>query len=150
MKNYKHAAALLLALVAAHPPNVAATLNPDVTPDTLGQTICRPGYSDTVRPSTSYTNPIKFRLMEQSGITREDAKAWALDHRLAIGLGGHPRALDNLQLLTRTENSRKSRIEAKMICYVCTGALPLHQAQAEVLEDWRAAYHRWAPIKCRR
>lgn len=127
-----------------------ATLNPDVRQDTIPQTICRPGYSTTVRPSTSYTNAIKFSLMEQSGIQREEARDWALDHRLAIGLGGHPRALDNLQLLPSTENSRKSRIEAKMICYVCTGAIPLHQAQSELLHDWREAYHRYAPVKCRR
>ena len=128
----------------------AVLLNPDVRPDTIQQTICRPGYSATVRPSVSYTNPIKFRMMDREGLPREGAKDWALDHRLAIGLGGHPRQLDNLQLLTRSENGRKSRIEAKMICYVCKGVMPLDQAQVEVWEDWRAAYRRWASVKCRR
>lgn len=127
-----------------------ARLNPDVTQETIEQTICRPGYSATVRPSTSFTNPIKFRLMGQAEIPREGAGEWALDHRIPIVLGGHPRQLENLQLLTRAENSRKARIEVKLLCYVCSGAMPLEQAQAEILEDWQAAYRRWSAIKCRR
>lgn len=129
---------------------LALALNQDVRQDTIHSTICVPGYSATARPGTAYTNPVKFRLMDSADVPREDAKDWALDHKIPIALGGHPRKLDNLQLLTREENSRKARIEVKLLCYVCTGAMPLAQAQQEVVEDWRAAYWRHAGEKCRR
>jgi hypothetical protein len=102
-------------------------LNPDVSQSTIEQTICVKGYSSTVRPSTTYTNPIKFRLMRQEGIPESDKSDWALDHRIPISLGGHPRKLENLQLLTAKENSLKSRIEVKLLCYVCVGQMPRNQ-----------------------
>ncbi len=125
-------------------------LNPDVSQSTIQQTICVKGYSSTVRPSTSYTNPIKFRLMRQEGIPESDKSEWALDHRIPISLGGHPRALSNLQLLTATENSRKARIEAKLLCYVCAGQMPLAQAQQEIAAGWQAAYIRYSGQNCGR
>lgn len=128
----------------------SSALNPDVRQDTIQHTICVPGYSGVVRPSSRYTNPIKLRLLREAGLSPDDADLYALDHRLAIGLGGHPRQPDNLQLLTQHDNSRKSRVEAKLICLVCTDALPLDQAQAEVWQDWQATYHRYARQKCSR
>src|SRR5262249_9192536 len=35
--------------------------NPDVTQSTIGQTICVSGWTQTVRPPTSYTNPLKVQ-----------------------------------------------------------------------------------------
>lgn len=83
-------------------------LNPDVSQSTIRQTICVKGYSSTVRPSTSYTNPIKFRLMRQDGIPQSDKSEWALDHRIPISLGGHPRRIENLQLLTAKETAGRA------------------------------------------
>lgn len=131
---------------------LAATLalNPDVSQDTIQQTICQKGYSSTVRTSTSYTNPIKYRLMRQEGIPESEASEWALDHKIPISLGGHPRKLENLQLLTKHDNSRKSRIEVKLLCYVCVGQMPLAQAQQEIAGGWQAAYRRYSGQKCGR
>jgi hypothetical protein len=47
-------------------PNPALTpgaTNPDVTQDTISTTICVPGWTKTVRPPISYTNPLKRRLI---------------------------------------------------------------------------------------
>ena len=128
----------------------ALPLNPDVRQETIQQTICVKGYSSTVRPSTSYTGPIKSRLMREAGMPDDERSDWALDHHIPIALGGHPRRLDNLQLLTQHDNSRKSRIEVKLLCYVCTGQMQLDQAQKEVWDDWEAAYKRHAREKCNR
>lgn len=133
------------ALCASQP-----ALDSDVTQATIQQTICQKGYSSTVRPSTTFTNPIKFRLMAQRGIPETEKSEWALDHRVPIALGGPPRKLDNLQLLSQHDNSRKSRIEAKLLCYVCAGQMPLSQAQHDVWEDWEAAYRKYARDKCGR
>lgn len=123
-------------------------LNPDVSQETIQQTICVKGYSATVRQSTTYTNPIKYRLMRQDGIPESESSGWALDHRIPISLGGHPRSLGNLQLLTAKENSRKSRIEVKLLCYVCVGQMPLSHAQQEIAGGWQAAYRKHAMEKC--
>lgn len=88
--------------------------------------------------------------MRQVGIPESDKSEWALDHRIPISLGGHPRKLENLQLLTAKENSRKSRIEVKLLCYVCVGQMPLSQAQQEVAGGWQAAYRKYAREKCGR
>ena len=134
--------------IAFHSFAVGASLASDVTQSTIQQTICVKGYSSTVRPSTRFTNPIKFRLMRDAAIPESDKSDWALDHRVPIALGGHPRKLDNLQLLTTHDNGRKSRIEAKLLCYVCVGQMTLNQAQREVWEDWGLAYRKHARKKC--
>jgi hypothetical protein len=33
---------------------------------------------------------------------------------------------------------------------VCAGQLGLADAQREIVDDWQAAYHRYARVKCRR
>jgi hypothetical protein len=43
---------------------------------------------------------------------------------------------------------RKERIEAKLQCLVCAGQVALADAQREIVEDWQAAYHRYARVKC--
>ena len=128
----------------------AALLNSDVRSDTINQTICVTGYTETVRPATSYTNAIKFRLMREAGIDQAQSKDYALDHIVPLVLGGHPRSLDNLELLTEHDNARKSRVEVKLRCLVCSGQVPLEEAQEAIYDNWREAYHRYASEKCDR
>jgi cytochrome c-type biogenesis protein CcmH/NrfF len=81
------------------------------------------------------------------------AQAYELDHIIPLTLGGHPRNLDNLALQIREgENGakRKDRIEEKLQCLVCSGQVTLATAQRDILEDWQAAYDRYARVKCRR
>src|SRR6266516_6704078 len=39
--------------------------NPDVTPATLGTTICKHGWTRTIRPPVSYTNSLKLEQMRR-------------------------------------------------------------------------------------
>ena len=55
--------ALLPGLALALP-----AINPHVPQATMRETICRPGYSATAQPSTTYTSPIKWRFMAEAGI----------------------------------------------------------------------------------
>ena len=125
-------------------------LNPDVTQDTIRQTICVPGYTKEVRPATSFTNGAKALMLKRSGLDPLTASDYELDHVIPLALGGHPRKLENLQLQPWEEAKRKDRIEAKLQCLVCSGQIPLETAQSEILEDWRAAYHRYAKVRCDR
>jgi hypothetical protein len=142
---------LFLAAAAAHADHGA--LNPVVRQETIDQTICVPGYAKGVRPATSYTNGVKRMLFQRAHMNPALAQTYELDHIIPLALGGHPRKVENLALQPwEGENGakRKDRIETKLQCLVCSGQVTLAQAQREILEDWQAAYHRYASVKCRR
>jgi hypothetical protein len=125
-------------------------LNLDVTQDSIAQTICVPGYTKSVRPATSFTNGVKALLLKREGVDPSTAADYELDHIIPLALGAHPRKLDNLALQPWDEAKRKDRIEAKLHCLVCSGQVELADAQREIVDDWQAAYHRYARVKCLR
>ena len=130
------------------------TLNSDVNPETILATICIPGFTKAVRPSSNYTNGVKKKLMRDAGLNYDtQARAYELDHIVPLALGGHPRKLENLELQPwEGENGakRKDRIEVKLQCLVCGGQVPLAEAQHDIAGDWQSAYHRYAKVKCQR
>lgn len=144
---------LTVALLGAAPVGAAMALNPDVRQTSIQQTICTSGYSASVRPSTSYTNGVKRKLLRNAGQSESATQNYELDHIVPLALGGHPRSLDNL-MLQPWEGSdgakRKDRLEVKLQCLVCTGQVPLADAQREIYRDWQGAYHRYATVKCHR
>jgi hypothetical protein len=73
-------------------------INVDATQASLPQTICVRGWTATVRPSTSYTNAVKSKLLRQQGLPQADSANYELDHLIALALGGHPRKPENLWL----------------------------------------------------
>lgn len=143
-------AALCVSLGAAAEPVPMPVLNPDVSPETVAETVCRPGYAKAVRPSARYTGGIKIKLLIEAGLEPSAAAMFRLDHAVPLALGGHPRAPSNLMLQPLDQASRKDRVERKLACLVCTGQLGLQQARREIADDWDAAYHRYATVKCRR
>lgn len=89
----------LFSLLAAIPAfSTGEALNPDVTQETIATTICTSYYTNTVRPTTSYTNKMKGQLLDHAGIDRSLAHEYTLDHIIPLALGGHPSDPDNLQL----------------------------------------------------
>ena len=117
--------------------------NPDVTPETIDTTICVPGYTASVRPSTTYTNGVKAKLLRESAQPLVDAKLYELDHVIPLGLGGHPRNLRNLTLeVWEGEGGakKKDRLESRLQRLVCGRYVGLRDAQAQIYGAWRAAY----------
>lgn len=142
--------ALLFVSLPAHS---RGALNHDVEQATVQATICVPGYTKSVRPSTSYTNSVKIMLLRRAGIPEEMAAEYELDHIVPLALGGHPRKLENLELQPWAGHhgaKRKDRLEVKMQCLVCSGQIPLDEARRDIASDWQAAYHHYAMIKCQR
>jgi hypothetical protein len=128
-------------------------LNPDVYQDTIQDTICVVGYTKTVRPSASYTNGIKRRLLRDAGLPMEDASLYELDHIIPLALGGHPRNLSNLMLQPwegPDGAKRKDKLEVKLQCLVCSGQLALSAARAEIFNDWEAAARAHSHKRCSR
>jgi hypothetical protein len=109
----------------------AAMLNPQVTPDTLGLTICRPGYTKVIRPPNSYITMIKTRLLPAGA----DREAYVVDHSIALEIGGAPR-WPNLRVQTIAEAKRKDVLEHALHRAVCSGAISLPAAQAEMARRW--------------
>jgi hypothetical protein len=116
-------------------------LNPDVDEDTIYATICVSGYTKSVRPSTSYTNGVKKKLMRDAGIDAARIGDYELDHIVPLALGGHPRKLSNLMLQPwEGEHGAKAKdtLEVRLQSLVCRGKLDLTDAQVCIAQDWEA------------
>ena len=122
----------------------------DVTQASISTTICTPGWTATVRPSTSYTQGVKSKLLKEAGMNPDRAVDYDLDHFVPLALGGHPRSLDNLwlQRWDGEWNARvKDRLERRLQVMVCEGRLTLRAAQAAVERNWKRAYRRYVVEK---
>jgi hypothetical protein len=110
-------------------------INPDVTQATIGTTICRSGWTDTVRPSTSVTNRWKAQLMASYQVTVPNE----LDHLVALSLGGAPLDPRNLWPEPGSIPNPKDAIEGKLNRAVCAGRVTLTAAQTAIATDWTTA-----------
>ena len=70
-------------------------INPSVTQDNIKDTICVSGYTKKVRPPTSYTTPLKTKLMKSYGFT-DSRFNYEFDHLIPLEVGGHPTDVKNL------------------------------------------------------
>lgn len=125
-------------------------LNPDVHQATIHQTVCVAGYTAAVRPSTSYTNGVKTKLLRERGLPAAAASEYELDHVIPLALGGHPRSLANLALQPwESENSAKTkdRLERKLQALVCADKLPLDTARRDIYQDWQAAFRKYIGVR---
>ena len=114
--------------ILADPLRTPGVLNPEVTQQTIGATICRRGWTATIRPPTSYTNELKRRQMRQYGETG-DPSAYQEDHLISLELGGHPTDPRNLWPEPYPRAAEVDQIENELNAAVCSGRLTLAQAQ---------------------
>ena len=115
-------------LVVADPVRTPGVLNPDVTQQTIGATICVPGWTKSVRPSTDYTNALKVRQMRAYGLTGSPS-AFQEDHLISLELGGHPTDPRNLWPEPYPRAARVDLLENELNAKVCSGAMSLADAQ---------------------
>ncbi|GEM_PF-1922023 len=112
--------------------------DPRVTQGNIQSTICVPGYTKTVRPSTSVTDPIKTERMKAYGYT--DSKSnYELDHLIPLELGGAPSDIKNLwpeSYNTNPGSYDKDKLENYLHAQVCSGAMDLVTAQNEIATNW--------------
>ena len=123
-------------------------LDQAVRPSTIGSTICSSGWTSTVRPSESVTEPEKFASMEAYG-DRGRAGAYEYDHLVPLELGGalnDPRTLWPEPDYSRPSGyylNPKDHLERALNRLVCDGSMSLSRAQLLIATDWVAAYHRY-------
>lgn len=101
----------------------------------------RPGYTKTVRPPSSWTNPRKIAQMATLGITAPP-KDEEYDHRVPLEILGDPRSPLNLWPESWPEARLKDRLENAVAKDICTHKLTLKQGQAIFLGDFWAEYDR--------
>jgi hypothetical protein len=112
------------------------SVDPAVTQANIGSTICRSGYTETVRPPESQTEQFKFSVAEpaygQSGVSGE------LDHLVPLELGGSNDAT-NLWVESGPLPNPKDSVENALNREVCGGLLSLRAAQREIARNWLTA-----------
>ncbi|MGW7542359.1 hypothetical protein ACWGKQ_14760 [Streptomyces sp. NPDC054770] len=113
-----------------------------VTQSTIGSTICVSGWTATVRPPTSYTNPLKVQGIIDYGYTDTSTADYEEDHLVPLELGGSPTATTNLwpepYSGTKTATT-KDGVETKLKNAVCAGTITLASARSAIKTNWTTA-----------
>jgi hypothetical protein len=132
-------------------PDVACTpgsLNPAVTQTTIGQTICVPGYTATIRPPVSESNRLKRLAAAAYGVT-DSLSNYEGDHLIPLELGGAPDDIANFWDEPHATSFAKDQLENHLHGDVCAGRVPLAQAQYAIATDWVGAYCAATLPRCR-
>ncbi|MET7996702.1 hypothetical protein ABZU76_38045 [Amycolatopsis sp. NPDC005232] len=118
------------------------TYNPDVTQSTIHSTICVSGWTATVRPPTSYTNPLKVQGIADYGYSDTNLADYEEDHMVPLELGGAPRDPKNLwpEPCSGTQTAHtKDGTETKLKNAVCAGTITLSAARSAIKNNWTTA-----------
>jgi len=119
-------------------PNCTLAISRKVTQDALATTICRTGYTKSIRPPASITEIEK----------RENAAAYAYtgslkdveyDHLVPLELGGDSNDPRNLWIEPGASPNLKDGVESRLHELVCEGRVPLAAAQEAIATDWTTA-----------
>ncbi|MEV5951916.1 hypothetical protein [Streptomyces sp. NPDC051993] len=121
-------------------------LNPKVTQASLKSTVCKSGYTATIRPPVSITGPEKTANAKSYGYTGPMGDA-EYDHLVSLVLGGDPDDPRNLWVEPPSPahkpgggpNNPKDSVEAKLSSAVCSGKVQLAAAQNAIATDWTTA-----------
>jgi hypothetical protein len=115
-------------------------IDPSVTQDDIATTICHSGYTQTVRPPVSYTNPLKKQQITDYGYQDTKMGDYEEDHFISLELGGNPKDPKNLWPEPHPSTNEKDRVENYLHSQVCSGKLSLAQAQQEITKNWYEIY----------
>ena len=126
------------------------TLNPEVTQAKIDSTICQSGWTSTVRPPESITEPEKLASIQAYGDTGPPS-SYEYDHDVPLELGGAVNDPRNLwpepNYPTPSKNgyylNPKDRLEWALNRMVCDRRMSLSHAQRLIETDWVSAYRRY-------
>ena len=124
-------------------------ISPKVTQDTLAHTVCRAGYTKSIRPPVEITRAEKRANAQSYSFTGDMADA-EYDHLVSLVLGGDPNDPRNLWVEPPSPghkpkdgvNNPKDIVENKLSAAVCSGRVPLADAQTAIATDWTTALDR--------
>lgn len=116
-------------------------INPAVTPDTLATTVCKSGWTATVRPPASYTNRLKRAQIAAYGYQDTDMKHYEEDHLISLELGGSPTDPRNLWPENPASPNAKDKVENALHRAICAHKITLGAAQQAIATNWTTAEH---------
>jgi hypothetical protein len=118
-------------------------VTPGVTFHVTVATICRSGYSTSVR---NVPQSEKNQVYAEYGITRHTTGQYEIDHLISLELGGS-NAIGNLwpELNDHPHGYLNSKdiLENRLHALLCTGKVSLRSAQTLIASDWVTTYHRF-------
>lgn len=112
-------------------------VDPAVTQGNLRSTICHPGYTKTVRPSSSQTDKFKYEVSYPAYGEPHSTKT-ELDHLVSLELGGANDAANLWPEYPPTPNP-KDKVENALHAAVCDGKVTLKAAQNAIAVNWETA-----------
>jgi hypothetical protein len=121
----------LPAVILPDPKITPGALNPKVRQATVKKTICKSGWTKTIRPPVSYTNALKIKQMvlyEETGSPAD----YEADYFVPLELGGAPRNPKNLWPEPRAQSKLSDPLEIKLERQVCKGLVKLGKARAAI------------------
>lgn len=118
-------------------------VDPTVTQDNIDSTICVPGYTKTVRPPVSVTEPQKLESMKAYGFD-DSPSNYEFDHLIPLELGGAPDDMKNLWPEPHSSSFTKDGLENYLHEQVCSGNMKLEDAQKAIATNW---YDYWMRVK---
>lgn len=123
--------------------SISGVPNPRITQANISQNICNRNWSTkSIRPPTSYTNPLKKKLCDAQKCG--DLSKYELDHRIAITDGGDPTNPNNLWLQAYEPHPgahEKDRLEVLINKKICSGEITLKEGQNMLGGDWLKYYN---------
>jgi hypothetical protein len=121
-------------------------LNPKVTQKSLATTICKSGYTKTIRPPESVTEPEKVANARSYGYKGSLSVA-EYDHLVPLEVGGDPNDRRNLWVELPSPGHRassgvhnpKDTIESQARSLVCAHKVGLAAMQRAIVANWTTA-----------
>jgi hypothetical protein len=115
-------------------------IDPAVTQENLFETVCKSGYTATVRPPVSYTNTLKKQQIEDYSYADNSMHDYEEDHFISLELGGSPKDPKNLWPEPHASLNEKDKVENYLHSQLCAGSITLAQAQEAVSKKWYEVY----------
>ena len=111
-----------------------------VTQKNIRSTICRKGWTTTIRPSESYTEALKRAQLRLYGdYAGSKLGNYEEDHLIPLELGGSPTSARNLWPEAHPSSYAKDGVEDALNHAVCSGRVKLAPAQHAIAHNWKTA-----------
>ncbi len=115
-------------------------ISPAVTRANIQSTICSYGYTETVRPPESVSEPEKAASLAAYGDSGP-LHDYEYDHLVPLELGGAPNDPRNLWPQPGASPNPKDAVEDELRQRVCDGQMTLAQAQRAMATNWVLLAH---------
>ena len=110
-----------------------------MTQENIASTICKSGWTATIRPPASMTNKLKTEGIRDYGYSDTSMSSYEEDHLISLELGGAPSDPRNLWPEPGKIPNAKDKVENDLNRAVCGGQVKLADAQHAIATDWTTA-----------